>query len=90
MRYETIGDLPDTIKTVLPEEAQEIYLEAYQKSWDNYKEHMGGELSQASVAHRDGWSAMKKVYIEDEKTGEWYRRDEAPEEVKEENSPDRV
>jgi cation transport regulator ChaB len=30
MRYESISDLPETLRDVLPERAQEIYLEAYQ------------------------------------------------------------
>jgi len=76
MRYEKTEDLPDTIRDVLPEEAQDIYLEAYQRSYDNYQEGEGGELSRESVAHRDGWTAVQQEYEQDKETGEWHRRGE--------------
>jgi cation transport regulator len=76
MRYEKKSDLPDTIRDVLPHEAQELYLEAYQKSYDNYKAPEGGELSQESVAHRDGWTAVQQEYEQDKETGEWHRKGE--------------
>ncbi len=80
MRYETLEDLPDTLKDVLPEEAQKIYLEAYQEAWDAYKPEVGGDLGQAGMAHRDAWHAMKQEFIHDEKKGRWYKRDEVSEE----------
>lgn len=76
MRYEKKSDLPYTIRDVLPEEAQEIYLKAYQKSYDKYEEAEGGELSQESVAHRDGWTAVQHEYEQNKETGKWHRKDQ--------------
>jgi cation transport regulator len=42
MRYETKKDLPATIRDVLPEDAQEIYMEAYNSRWDAYGEESNG------------------------------------------------
>ena len=83
MRYEKIEDISQTLRDVLPEEAQEIYLEAYQESWDSYKEQMGGELDQAAVAHRDAMHAVKQEYVEDKEEGVWHPKGEALEEEEE-------
>jgi cation transport regulator len=80
MRYESINDLPETLQDILPEEAQQIYLEAYQKSYDRYKEERGGQATRESVAHRDGMAAVKREYVHDEETGNWYPKGEEPSE----------
>jgi cation transport regulator len=82
--YEAIADLPDTIRDVLPEDAQHIYLEAYQRSWETYKEGQGGEMGREAVAHRDGWNAVKREYVKDEGTGKWYKEGEMPEDEEQE------
>ncbi len=79
VRYESIDDLPDSLRSSLPREAQQVYLEAYQDSWDTYEEHQGGELGRAAVAHRDGWNVMSKQYAKHPGTGKWYPVDELPE-----------
>ncbi len=84
MRYEKIEDISEILRDVLPDEAQEIYLEAYQKSWDSYKEQMGGELGQEAVAHRDAMHAVKQEFIEDKERGKWYPKGEEPEKTEEE------
>jgi len=81
--YESIRELPDTVTDVLPDEAQEIYLEAYNKSWDMYDEEQAGEMSQEAVANRDAWAAVKRQYTRHEKTGHWYPEGELPEEGEE-------
>ncbi|MFP4395137.1 MAG: ChaB family protein [Anaerolineales bacterium] len=88
MRYEKIEDMSQTLQDVLPEEAQEIYLEAYQESWDSYKEHMGGELDRAAVAHRDAMHAIKQEFVEDKEKGEWHRKGEEPEDMGKEKGED--
>ncbi len=84
MLYDTIADLPESLTSVLPEEAQEVYLEAYKTSWEAYEEHQGGELDREAVAHRDGWTAVRREYVKDESTGRWYPEGELPEEEEEE------
>jgi cation transport regulator len=71
MRYESKRDLPSTIQDVLPERAQEIYLRAYQRAWEEYKEPERVGLSREMLAHQQGWNAVKQVYVQDQGTGEW-------------------
>jgi cation transport regulator ChaB len=79
VRYESIEDLPPSLRSALPEEAQEVYLKAYQDSWDDYEGHEGGDLSRAAVAHRDGWNVMSQQYVKHASSGKWYPADELPE-----------
>jgi cation transport regulator len=72
MRYENKSDLPPTIRDVLPERAQELYLAAYQRAWDAYEQGQG-YLSRDVMAHQQGWTAMRHEYTQDQGTGEWYR-----------------
>jgi cation transport regulator len=82
--YETKSDLPETLREYLPEDLQEIYLEAYQKSWEAYEDFRGGEAGQEAVAHRDAMMAVKHNHVYHEETGQWYRKGEEPEEEEEE------
>jgi cation transport regulator len=83
--YESMKDLPDIVRDVLPHDAQEIYMEAYNRSWEMYDEERAGEMSREAVANRDGWSAVKREYTKDDDTGEWYPAGEVPEEAEEED-----
>ena len=81
MRYETISDLPETIRDILPEGAQEIYLEAYKQRWEEFDEEAEpGDMDRHSSAHRDAWAAVKTEYVHDEEKGTWYREGEEPKE----------
>ena len=61
------------------EEIQEIYLTAFNQSWDSYDTEKNAGLDRQSVAHRDGWQAVKREYVHDEQKGIWYRKGENPE-----------
>ena len=76
--YKTKQDLPDTLKDMLPERAQEIYLQAYKHAWELYSDDASSMLSQESVAHRQAWAAVGREYEQDEDTGKWYRIGEKP------------
>jgi cation transport regulator len=78
--YESIEDLPDTVRDVLPREAQEVYLEAFHESFEGYDEETSSEMNQEAVANRDAWAAVKAEYTRDDETGEWYPAGEVPEE----------
>jgi cation transport regulator len=71
MRYKSRSELPPTIRDVLPERAQELYLVAYQKAWDAYEQGQG-YLSRDVMAHQQGWTAMQHAYKQDQGTGKWY------------------
>jgi cation transport regulator len=71
MRYENKSELPPTIRDILPEHAQELYLQAYQKAWDEYEEGQG-YLSRDTMAHQQGYTAVQHEYVQDEGTGKWH------------------
>lgn len=73
MPCKTNGDLPESVKNVLPKHAQEIYLEAFNSAWDQYDrpEERLGDSSREETAHRVAWAAVKRKYQKDEKSGTW-------------------
>lgn len=64
MPYQSRSSLPDSVKHVLPAHAQDIYKEAFNSAWDEYKEHKDrkGDDSREEVAHKVAWSAVKHSY----------------------------
>ena len=74
MPYERIKDLPESVRNILPEHAQEIYKEAFNSAWDEYDkpgERRGG-ASREEVAHKVAWSAVKQVYVKH--NGKWVHK----------------
>ena len=75
MPYQTISDLPHTVRDHVPKHAQEIYKEAFNSAWHEYAEkdaRRGGE-SREEVAHKVAWSAVKKKYDKGS-DGDWHAR----------------
>lgn len=73
MTYKSNSDLPDSVKNVLPEPAQDIYRAAFNSAWEQYdqpEERRGGSTRE-ETGHRVAWSAVKKKYKKDEKSGKW-------------------
>jgi cation transport regulator len=64
MPYNTVSELPESVRDNLPKHAQEIYQAAYNSAWTEY--HHDEER-----AHRVAWAAVKKSYQKNEKTGRW-------------------
>jgi len=64
MPYPTREDLPDSVRHVLPAHAQDIYKEAFNNAWDEYKDPSGRKEggSQEETAHRVAWAAVKQKY----------------------------
>lgn len=64
MPYSSIRELPDSVKNNTPKHAQEIYKEAFNSAWDEYKkpENRRGDDSREEVAHKVAWSAVKQKY----------------------------
>ena len=77
MPYKDLKDLPERVRENLPKHAQEIYLEAFNNAWDQYAkpEERRGDASREETAHKVAWSAVKKVYEKNERTGEWKEKD---------------
>ncbi|TCV99697.1 putative cation transport regulator ChaB [Biostraticola tofi] len=64
MPYKSNASLPDNVTHVLPKHAQDIYREAFNSAWDQYKspsERRGNE-SREETAHKVAWSAVKHAY----------------------------
>ncbi len=71
MPYRSNQELPESVKTVLPSHAQDIYREAFDHAWAEYADpsKRRGNESLDEVAHKVAWAAVKKQY---EKVGnEW-------------------
>lgn len=74
MPYKRLSELPESVRDNLPEHAQEIYKEAYNAAWDQYKdpEDRRDGASREEVAHKVAWSAVKQSY---EKQGDrWVKK----------------
>ena len=71
MTYETVKQLPVTIRDVLTDKAKEIYLKAYNQAWEEYDKdaHMG--LNQKGLAHQQAWTAVQHEYVFD--LDQWHR-----------------
>lgn len=73
MPYNNTSELPDSVRNVLPDHAQDIYKEAFNSAYDQYdtQEERRGDDSREEVAHKVAWSAVKKSY-EKGSDGDWH------------------
>jgi len=73
MPYNNISELPDNVSNVLPKHAQEIYKEAFNNAWDEYKHPSDrrDDAGREEVAHRVAWAAVKKSYHKGD-DGHWH------------------
>ncbi len=74
MPYRTNAELPDSVKNVLPDHAQDIFKDAFNNAWDEYADpaKRKGNASQEETAFRVAWAAVKKIY---EKVGDrWVKK----------------
>jgi len=64
MPYSSISDLPDNVANVLPKHAQDIFKEAFNSAYDEYKDadDRRGDDSREDVARKVAWSAVKQKY----------------------------
>lgn len=65
MPYDSVSDLPDSVRDNLPKHAQEIYKAAFNSAEEQYGEE--------ERAHRVAWSAVKNDYEKD--NGKWVKKD---------------
>ncbi len=64
MPYSSRDDLAEAVTNVLPAHAQDIYKEAFNSSYQQYKKpsDRNGDDSREVVAHKVAWSAVKQSY----------------------------
>jgi cation transport regulator len=72
--YKGLDALPDSVKDNLPKGAQNIYMEAYNSAWDQYKDpqERRGDASREETAHKVAWNAVKKKY--EKKGDKWVKK----------------
>ena len=75
MPYDSLKDLPESVRDNLPKHAQEVYMAAFNNAWEEYKdeEDRRGDASREEVSHQVAWSAVKKKY--EKKNGKWKSKD---------------
>ena len=75
MPYKINSDLPERVRDNLPEHGQDIYREAFNNAWEEYKEpsERRGNESREEVSHKVAWSAVEKVY-EKNSDGKWVKK----------------
>ena len=64
MPYKSTSELPESVKSVLPDHAQDIYKEAFNSAYDEYKDPADrrGNADREETAHKVAWAAVKKKY----------------------------
>lgn len=72
MPYKTVAELPDTVDD-LPEHGKEIYLNAFNSAFEQYKDR--GEQREA-LAHATAWAAVKRKYAKGD-DGHWHAKEAA-------------
>ena len=72
MPYTSIDDLPESVKNNLPKHAQDIYKEAFNNAYDEYKnpKDRNSDSDREETAHKVAWSAVKTTY-EKKDDGRW-------------------
>ena len=68
MPYPTNAALPASVRSHLPEHAQDIYREAFNHAFADH----AGESRQEEAAHRIAWAAVKRSYVK--VGGSWIAR----------------
>lgn len=75
MPYTNLSELPDNVKSSLPEHAQEIYRAAFNSAWQQYKDPHDryADDDRETVAHKVAWSAVKEKY--EKRDDHWIEKD---------------
>jgi cation transport regulator ChaB len=69
----------------LPEDAQTLYVQAYNEALARDDLALQGSLSPEAAAHAVAWQAIEEQFEQNERDGKWYRKGEL-EEVQTEES----
>ena len=68
MPYSHNFELPASVRSHLPEHAQDIYRAAFDHAFDAHR----GDPRQEEAAHRIAWAAVKRPYVKE--GDEWVER----------------
>jgi cation transport regulator len=77
MPYKSNSELPERVRENLPEHGQDIYREAFNNAWQEYKDpsERRGNESREEVSHKVAWSAVEKVYQKNS-DGKWVKNED--------------
>lgn len=70
MPYKNIKDLPENVKSPLPDAAQRLWLRVFNENFYRCRENKGSDGSCEDVARISAWSAVKSRYKKG-KDGKW-------------------
>jgi cation transport regulator len=70
MTYQTVAELPTSIRDELPEHAQEIYRAAYNLTIEEHRAADHDEHDLQAIADQAAWQRVQMEYERDE-TGKW-------------------
>ena len=78
MPYDSVNEIPESVRNVLPKHAQEIYRSAFNSAYEQYDEpgERRGGSSRDETTHAVAWAAVKKTY-EKGSDGKWHKKEEA-------------
>jgi cation transport regulator len=74
MPYESTQDLPKPVKANLPKGAQQTYVRAFNKAWEEYARarKLRGRATREETSHCVAWSAVKGKHKKEGKR--WVRK----------------
>jgi len=74
MPYSTNQELPDSVRSILPDHAQDIYREAFNNAYQQYEDPSSrrGDESREEVSHKVAWSAVGQKYEKGD-DGNWHQ-----------------
>ncbi|MGH7928171.1 MAG: ChaB family protein [Candidatus Binatia bacterium] len=74
MPYQSSSALPEAVRKYLPKHAQDMYREAYNGAYGQYKDpDKRRNGSREQTAHQVAWNAVKSKYEKGE-DGHWHRK----------------
>lgn len=75
MPYKAVNELPESVRNVLPDHAQDIYKEAFNSAYDQYDtpEQRRGNDDREETAHKVAWSAVKKGGYQKGDDDKWHK-----------------
>lgn len=65
--YDSINDLPFVCQLNLPEAAQKVYREAFNRAWNT----AGDDSARYRAAQSHAWTEVRKKFERDKDTGRW-------------------
>jgi cation transport regulator ChaB len=68
--YDSIHDLPYVCRLNLPEAAQRIYRDAFNRAWRQASE----EKTRHQFAQTQAWTEVRTRFVRDPETGRWVAR----------------